>query len=67
MNMQMRFFEIVAFYLPRGGSIRGFFLGGMDTYEHMLHQEKKRVFCFTIICTTFVVQIIVKQNTLFFA
>ena len=35
-NMQMRFFEIVAFYLPQGGSIRGFFLGGMDTYEHML-------------------------------
>ena len=31
------------------------------------HQAKKRVFLFTIICTTFVVQIIVNKNTLFFA
>ena len=32
-----------------------------------VHQAKKRVFLFTIICTTSVVQIIVNKNTVFFA
>ena len=38
-----------------------------DLVSSFMHQAKKRVFLFTIICTTNIVQIIVNKNTLFLA